>query len=83
MLEKNCVVKARKASMCDYMIMCVTLPGQDVLQRLHQSHLLLSGQRGLEEDLRTPQTLRPHKQLVVLRHVEHRLETGSKLLVNM
>ena len=72
--------------MCMYMCACthlsflhalcliLSLPGQDVLQRLHQSHLVLSRQRGLEEDLWTPQTLRPHKQLVVLRHVEHRLE---------
>lgn len=52
----------------------VLLPGQDVLQRLHQSHLVLSGRRGLEQDLWTPQTLRPDKQLVVLRHVEHGLE---------
>lgn len=55
-------------------ISAVSLPGQDILQRLHQSHLVLSGRRGLEQDLWTPQTLRPHEQLVVLRHVEHGLE---------
>lgn len=55
---------------CDY---CVSLPCQDVLQRLHQSHLVLSSARGLEHDLWTSQTLSPHKQLVVLCHVEHGL----------
>lgn len=58
-------------SACDY---CVSLPCQNVLQRLHQSHLVLSGGRGLEHNLWTSQTLCPHKQLVVLCHVEHGLE---------
>lgn len=52
----------------------VLLPGQNILQRLHQPHLVLAGQRGLEENLRTSQSLCPDKQLVVLRNVERRLE---------
>ena len=45
-------------------------PGQHVVQRLHEPHLVLSRQGGLEHDLWAAQALRPHKQLVVLRHVE-------------
>lgn len=52
----------------------IQLPCEDVLQCLHQSHLFLSSQRRLEKDLRTAQTLRPNKQLVVFSHVEHRLQ---------
>lgn len=59
------------------------LPGQDILQRLRQSHLVLTGQWGLEQYLWTAQTLRPYKQLVVLCHVEHRLETKSKSHTNI
>lgn len=50
------------------------LPGQDILQCLHQPHLVLASQRGLEENLWTSQSLCPYKQLVILCHVEHRLE---------
>lgn len=55
-----------------------SLPGQNILQSLHQSHLLLSSQRRLEQNLWTPQTLRPHKELVVLRHVKHGLEEEER-----
>lgn len=50
-----------------------SLPAQNIMQGLHQSHLFLPGQGRLEKYLWTPQPFCPHKQLVVLRHVEHRL----------
>lgn len=56
------------------------LPCQDVLQRLHQSHLFLSSQRRLEKDLWAAQTLRPNKKLVVFGHVEHGLQIKVRSL---
>lgn len=68
---------------CTFVSSCYIppLPGQHILQSLHQSHLVLSSQRGLEQDLWTPQTLRPHKELVILCHVEHRLQRLNKKVI--
>lgn len=53
---------------------------QDVLQRLHQPHLFLPGQRRLKKDFGAAQTLRANKQLMVFSHVECRLQVNFILL---